>query len=62
MGYEQISRKFQQFLNFISYKYNLKFDEVMKDMEDFVSEEKNNLSNMTIEDDFKTFLTIKKKN
>jgi hypothetical protein len=51
--------KFQQFLNFISYKYNLKFDEVMKDMEDFVSEEKNNLSNMTIEDDFKTFVDNK---
>jgi len=48
--------KFAQFLNFISYKYNILFDDVMKDMEEFVKEEKEVLTKYTIDDDYKTFL------
>lgn len=44
------------FLNFMSYKYNLQVDEVVKDFHEFVDEEKENLKNSTIEDDYKTFM------
>jgi hypothetical protein len=48
--------KFIQFLNFISYKYNLSFDELTNDYKDFVKEEKENLLKSNFEDDYKTFL------
>jgi hypothetical protein len=48
--------KFIQFLNFISYKYNLSFDELTNDYKDFVKEEKENLSKSNFQDDYKTFL------
>jgi len=48
--------KFHQFLNFISYKYKLTFEEVMKDFEGFVKEERETIVNSSIEDDYKTFL------
>jgi hypothetical protein len=48
--------KFHQFLNFISYKYKLKFDEISKDLEEFVKEERETIINSSIEDDYKTFL------
>ena len=34
--------KFAQFLNFVSYKYKVSFDDVMKDYEEFVKEERAN--------------------
>jgi hypothetical protein len=48
--------KFAQFLNFVSFKYNLLFDDVMKDFEEFVKEEREALTKYTIDDDYKTFL------
>jgi len=48
--------KFVQFLNFISYKYNMSFDDISNDFKDFVKEEKDNLTKLGIEDDYKTFL------
>ena len=48
--------KFIQFLNFISYKYKLNFDDITNDFKEFVKEEQINLKNTTMEDDFKTFL------
>ena len=48
--------KFLQFLNFMSYKYNLTFDDLSNDFKDFVKEEHANLSNSTMNDDYKTFL------
>jgi hypothetical protein len=48
--------KFTQFLNFVSYKYKLTFDTVMKDFEEFVKEEKENIIKSCLEDDYKTFL------
>ena len=48
--------KFHQFLNFISYKYKLKFDEISKDLEEFVKEERETIINSSMEDDYKTFL------
>jgi hypothetical protein len=48
--------KFLQFLNFVSYKYNISFDDVSNDFKDFVKEEKETLSNNTMDDEYKTFL------
>jgi len=48
--------KFVQFLNFISYKYNVSFDDVSNDLKDFVKEEKENLSRTSMQDEYKTFI------
>ena len=48
--------KFHQFLNFVSFKYKLNFEDVMKDYEGFVKEERDNIISSSIEDDYKTFL------
>ena len=48
--------KFHQFINFISYKYKLNFEDVMKDYEGFVTEEREHIISSSIEDDYKTFL------
>jgi hypothetical protein len=48
--------KFHQFLNFISFKYKLQFEEVIKDFETFVKEERDTIIKSSIEDDYKTFL------
>jgi hypothetical protein len=47
--------KFVQFLNFVSFKYNLSFDDLSVDFKGFVDEEKQNLYS-NISDDYKTFL------
>lgn len=48
--------KFVQFLNFMSYKYKLTFDDITKDFQEFVKEERENIANSSFEDDYKTFL------
>ena len=48
--------KFVQFLNFISYKYKLTFEDINKDFQDFVKEEHKNLIDSRLEDDYKTFV------
>jgi hypothetical protein len=48
--------KFHGFLNFISYKYKLHFNEIMNDFEGFVKEEKENIIKSQMEDDYKNFL------
>lgn len=48
--------KFLQFVNFISYKYNLSFDDLSKDFKEFVEEEKSNLAKSNLADDYKTYL------
>jgi hypothetical protein len=48
--------KFIQFLNFISFKYKLTFDDVTKDFQEFVKEEKENIAKSEFEDEYKTFL------
>ena len=48
--------KFHQFLNFISFKYKLQFEEVTKDFEGFVKEERDLIINSSIEDDYNTFI------
>jgi hypothetical protein len=48
--------KFVQFLNFVSYKYNMNFEDLTTDFKDFVKEEKEILNQSGIEDEYKTFL------
>ena len=48
--------KFLQFINFISYKYNMSFDDLTKDFKEFVEEEKNNLAKSNLTDDYKTYI------
>ena len=54
--YSKSMEKFLQFLNFLSYKYKMIFDDVAKDFQDFVKEEHANLMSSTMEDDYKTFV------
>ena len=42
-----------QFLNFLAFKYNLPFDNLTSDLQEFVKSEKDNLTATTIEDDYK---------
>ena len=48
--------KFVQFLNFVSFKYNVSFDDISNDFKEFVKEEKDNLMKTTMEDDYKTYI------
>lgn len=54
--YTKSTDKMKDFLNFLSYKYNLKIENVMYDFFEFIKEENNKLKETTIEDDFKTFM------
>ena len=48
--------KMSDFVNFMSYKYNLKVDDTMKDFQEFVKEEHDNLRDTSLDDDWKTFM------
>ena len=48
--------KFNHFLNFLAYKYNLNFDTISKDLQDFCKDERENLFLTTLEDDYKNFI------
>ena len=48
--------KFTQFLSFVSYKYNLNFENVTEDLQSFVKEEKETLTQNNLLDDYKNFL------
>lgn len=48
--------KFNQFLNFLSFKYNLKQDLIHEDFQEYLKEEREKLFFSTLEDDYKTFL------
>ena len=51
--------KFVQFLNFVSYKYNISFDDVSNDFKEFVKEERETLVKSSMDDDYKTFIDKK---
>ena len=48
--------KFNQFLNFVSYKYNLNFNDVTDDLQSFMKEEAASLRKNNLLDDYKNFL------
>jgi len=47
--------KFVQFINFVSFKYNINVDELMEEFKTFVDSERKSLT-VNIEDDFKNFM------
>jgi hypothetical protein len=57
--YTKNVQKFTAFLNFLSYKYNMNFDKVMKDFQEYVKSEEAELVKTTINDDYKNFLDAK---
>lgn len=57
--YSKGVQKFSQFLNFISYKYNMNFDKIMNDYQEFIKSEETDLVKTTIGDDYKNFLDAK---
>jgi hypothetical protein len=48
--------KFSDFLQFLSFKFNLNVEEVLKSFEEFKQEESAKLKENSVEDDFKNFL------
>jgi hypothetical protein len=51
--------KFVQFMNFVSFKYKVDFEELTTDFKEFVKEEHELLSKSSLEDDYKTFIDNK---
>jgi hypothetical protein len=54
-NFNKSMEKFVQFNNYLSYKYNIKSDELMEEYKQFVEAERPKLST-TCEDDYKTFI------
>jgi hypothetical protein len=48
--------KFSQFINFVSFKYKISLDDVMKDYQDFIKDEQAELIKTNIDNDYKTFV------
>ena len=49
-------KKFTQFLNFISYKYNINFNDLVKNFEEYMVSEKDTFTENYIPDEYKNFL------
>ena len=49
-------RNIISFLNFVSYKYDMKLDDLMNDFSLFIKDEHEKILNTTIEDDYKNFV------
>ncbi len=52
---KKATEKYTQCMHFLAYKYNINFDHLTKDLDDFVKSEKFDLLNTSILDDYKTF-------
>ena len=48
--------KYNQFLNFLSFKSHLSFDNLAADLKEFVDSERDNIVTMKMEDEYKNFL------
>jgi hypothetical protein len=48
--------KFADFLNFVSYKYNIKYDDIAADLQAFVTDERDKLNEQAVTDAYKNFL------
>ena len=57
--FSKSTQKFTQFLNFMSFKYNLDFDKVMADFQEYTKSEADDLAKTSIDDDYKNFLDAK---
>ena len=54
-NFEKSMEKFNTFLNFVSFKYNIKMDELMEEYKSFLSSEKETLPE-NVENDYRTFM------
>lgn len=50
--------KYNHFLSFLAYKYNMNFEDLTNDLKDFCKEEKDKLFITSIEDEYKNFLDV----
>ena len=57
--FSKSTQKFTQFLNFMAFKYNLNFDKVMADFQEYTKSEADDLAKTNIDDDYKNFLDAK---
>ena len=57
--FQKSLEKYAQFLNFLSFKYNLKFDDLTNDLQEFVKDQRNNLLSGSVEDEYKNYLDNK---
>jgi len=51
-------KKFSEFLNFLSFKYNMDFDKIMADFQEFIASEKDEFPKNDISDEYKNFLDL----
>lgn len=56
--FSKSTEKFTQFLNFIAYKHNMEFDDLMKDFQDYVKGEGDNFAKNHVSDEYKNFLDV----
>lgn len=56
--FEKSMKKYNHFLNFISYKYNMDFEKLTGDFQEFVKEERDNLIDNSVSDEYKNFLDM----
>ena len=56
--FEKSMKKYNHFLNFISYKYNIDFEKLSGDFQEFVKEERDNLIDNSVSDEYKNFLDM----
>ena len=54
--FSKCNEKFEQFMNYISFKYNIKFTDLSTDFVDFVKSEKDNFDNTVISNEYKNFM------
>jgi hypothetical protein len=54
--FKKSMEKFTQFVNFVSFKYKISLNDVMKDFEDFVKDEQVELMKTDVESEYKTFI------
>jgi hypothetical protein len=50
--------RYNQFLNFISFKYNLKFDDLTKDFKEYLTEEVDTATPSYVSDEYKNFMDV----
>ena len=55
-------KKFHQYLNFISFKYNIKMDELMNDFQEYVKTESDTFELDEIKDEYKNFMDANEEN
>ena len=54
--FTKATEKYTQFLNFVGYKYNIDFEKLTNDFQEFIKSERNNLINTTVLDEYKNFV------